>query len=199
MRHMSSQSRDTDGITVRSIVNRGGYAFIVNVIDVRVPLPIQLAENIRVAAATDEQILEMQRVLKPPGLSVGYYYEHEWVKQDSEPDRITDEARPLPRDKWRYFVIAWSGTQDTLIQFRKAANLVPPALLCYSQVLTSGEFGSGDSMGSVVEFVSVPDLHFEIPTAVVSVDSGVVESWKSALEAIKRLPKERHSGDRSGS
>lgn len=184
-------SVEVNGVTIK---NEGGYAFIVNVLDVKVDLPISITPTLRLEAATEHQIAEIKRMLVLGGLSIDFYYEQEWVLVENTEARTVRQTEILPRNRWRYYVISWCGEPSELATFQKAGNLVPPGILCYSEVYTAEKFGRGQQMGWKCEYVSVPDSYFKIPIEALTVDSEMVEAWRSALSAFMRLNHAAHPG-----
>ena len=174
--------------------NKGGYAFVVNVLDVQVDLPISITPTLRLEAATEQQIAEIKRLLVLGGLALEFYYEHEWTMLEASEIKTRHEARELPRNRWRYYVVSWAGLPEELATLRKGANLVPPGILCYSEVYTSEEFGKGQQMGRKFESVSVPESYFSIPIKALPVDTEIVEEWRGALTAFSKLDKAIHPG-----
>ena len=86
---------------------RNGFAFIVSQLDVQVSLPISITPTHRFEAASDAQIDEIRRVISiGSGLPISYHYEHEWIAHETE-NGMGHRARPLPRDRWRYFARKW--------------------------------------------------------------------------------------------
>ena len=188
---LNQDSVEVDEVTIK---NEGGYAFIVNMLDVKVDLPISLTPTLRLEAATEQQIAEMKGLLVLGGLSIDYYYEHEWILVENSEVRTVHRAELLPRNRWRYYVICWSGEPSELVTFKQAGNLIEPGILCYSEVYTSGQFGTGQHMGRKFESVSIPDGYFAIPIEPIVVDSETIKEWRSALSALAALDKGTHPG-----
>jgi len=180
------------GVTVTR-ENRGGYSFVANVLDVRIELPVSISPALRLQAASDPQILQVKRLLHLGGLPIEYYFQHEWTPYEQS-DGLCHRAVALPRDQWRYFVIAWAGHGVEIAPFQKAVNLVPPGILCYSQVFTSDPFGAGDYMGHKFESVSIPDTHLVAPPKLLTVDAEHIRDWQTTLAALARLDHGKHPG-----
>jgi Apea-like HEPN len=176
---------------------KGGFHIISNVLEVRVPLPICFAEDMRFDKATPEQTPRIRDQLRTMSMfsSPSSYYEFDWTEIRTSESSVQFQSTPLPEDKWRYYVLAFSGYGNQAYDFLSAANLVQPALTSFSNVLTDSEWGvgnvsgwGGDPMRAIVTY-EVPHTHkLEI------VDADVVDQIKRSFSKWLQLDKIQHEG-----
>jgi hypothetical protein len=158
---------------------RGGCSFVANVLDIKIELPSWISPTLRLQTASDAQISQVKKLFRATGGPITHYFEFDWRPVDPS-EGMGYRTFPLPRDQWRYFVIAWAGHGNQLAPFQKAVNLVPPGILCYSNIVTSDAFGQGNNVGWTVESVSIPDTHLVSPPNVLTVDAERIRDWRSA-------------------
>jgi hypothetical protein len=172
----------------------GGFAFIGTLLDVRLDLPLNIGERVRLERATDSQIVEIKRLLPAGGgLSLTYHYEHDWVPVTTQTG-TGHETRPLPRDDWRYFVFTWAGSNSHVNDVQRAVNLVPPPVSCVLQAFTRQRFGQGECKGFSVETVAAHYQHTDIPPKAVVVDAERIDLWRITCDRLREFDREQHSG-----
>ena len=159
-----------------------------SVLDARVPLPVEIGKHVRLQRADDAQIAAIKRLLPTGGgLGIAYHYEHEWVEIPPTLTSRGHQTRPLDRKEWKYFVLAWEGSNSHVHEVQKALNLALPSISCVAQVHTSEAFGLGQCNGVSVEAVAAHFQHQRIPPATVIVDDSVVDSWRAAHSKLQAL------------
>jgi hypothetical protein len=177
-----------------SIKMKGGYSFVVSNLDIRFPLPADITSTMRLERASDSQIREFKRTASPAMFSVELIYEHDWVDKD---DNVSGDRRHsvnISRDRWRYYVVAWSNWNSEFIQFQKAVNLVPPGIICHMQCITNEDFGRGPVVGRVFDGSTIPSSCIPIPPRLQLLDDDIFVSWKRSLNALNSFDRERHPG-----
>jgi hypothetical protein len=173
---------------------KSGYAFVISHFDVRVALPAMITPTLRLERASDAQIAEIKRTVSFGPMGITHYYEHEWVPGTTDTGGTCHQSVPLPRERWQYHVLTWSEWNMELLQFQKAAHLVPPGLLSYFQVITSEPFGQGRAVAHTFEAASIPQTYQLLPPEVEVLDDALLQAWRRSLSALRRLDAEKQPG-----
>ncbi len=131
--------------------NGGGFYFIATVLDVKLTLPADITQTIRVDRADQSQIAEIYRFLdSSQALGLGgfrrQHYEHDWIPI-CESNCTRYDIRALAPDEWRYYIIAYSGTGNDVIDLLKVMDIIPPYICAFSYVITTQPFGCGCPCG----------------------------------------------------
>lgn len=172
---------------------KGGFAFVASVLDVRVSLPVEISKHVRLQKADDAQISTIKGLLpNGGGLGIAYHYEHDWDEIPPTQTRRGHQTRPLDRKEWKYFVLAWEGSNSHLHDVQTALNLTPPSISCVAQVHTSEAFGLGQRSGVSVEAVAAHFQHQRIPPVTVTIDEGVVDSWRVTYSKVQALQRHKY-------
>jgi len=126
--------------------SRGGFWFVSTLVDVQADLPAVITPNVRLQRATDQQIKELKDVYPAVGF-FGHRIE-DGREVDSTKDKTeqmeTGEPFKLPREKWRYFVLAYSGDPEHAYGVKQIFLLGEPSCTCRTVVITSEEYGEGN-------------------------------------------------------
>lgn len=122
--------------------SKGGFWFVSTLVEVKAALPAVIAPNVRLQRATDQQIKELKEVYPADGF-IGYRME-----DGREVDLIACKTEHietrLPREKWRYFVLAYSGDPEHAYGVKQIFLLGNPSCTCRTVVHTSEEYGEGN-------------------------------------------------------
>jgi hypothetical protein len=183
-----------------SPLGKGGFHFIATVLDVKIPLPVDITPTLRLDRATDTQLEVIHQFLEAAH-EVGsrwsnrYYYESKWVKE-----RPTDRHSKIvqqPKEKWRYYVINFLGTNIEVSRFFSIADLVFPYLTSYAGCLTSEEFGQGERRGRVNDPLgsqSFYSYHMLLDSSPRPLNRKCLRKLQELLRKYDKLDKDKHEG-----
>lgn len=122
----------------------GGYWFVSTLVDVEATLPATITPHVRLQRATSAQIQQIKSAYPDePGFfghAIEDGRENNWKLSKDGKRGI---KRSLPRDKWRYFVLAYRGRREHAYQVKKLFLLADPPCTCRINVTTSREYGIG--------------------------------------------------------
>ncbi len=122
--------------------DKGGFYFIATILDIKIELPIDVTPTIRLERATDSQVDVISKSLE---LDMRAYYEEDCIKKNTTSSSY--RFVPLPKEKWRYYIISFSGGNcDTHFLF-SIADIVSPHLKSFLHYHTVEEFGVGEITG----------------------------------------------------
>jgi hypothetical protein len=128
-------------------MDTGGFFFIASVLDVKLPLPIELTPSIHLDRADSSQIATIQESLwnfehpnfPDPGRM---YYEYDWIPIGGV-SNIRSITEPIPEGKWRYYILAFSGPGNDVHELLKIMFVVPPYISAFASFRTTLPFGCG--------------------------------------------------------
>jgi hypothetical protein len=129
---------------------RSGVAFVVSHIDVDGDLPIQIIDNHIFRAASDSEISLIDSLLAqalPSGSHGLWVHYKSLVKEERYEGRTSYHLEDLPRDKWKYWVIAFEGTNHKVHELEKACMLLNPDIELGFQVYFQEPNQEGDRAG----------------------------------------------------
>lgn len=123
-----------------------GLSFIASCLQIEGALPIELTSRHTLRAATDTEIEILRRQIKrdcPESQSPWIVYESS-VREECHGNGTTRHFEALPRDQWRYWVIAFEGTNNELHELECLLLLLPVDLeieftLMYDQTSQQGD------------------------------------------------------------
>lgn len=127
-----------------------GIAFVVSHIDVDGDLPIQIMENHIFRPARDAEIGQIDQLLAqalPSGSSGIWVHYKALVKEERYEGRTSYHLEDLPRDKWKYWVIAFEGTNHKVHELELACILLNPDIEFGFQVYFQEPNQKGDNVG----------------------------------------------------
>ena len=106
---------------------RSGLAFIVSHLAVDGSLPVQLIPDHVFRAATDDEITQIKRTLQLsiPSDSYSWVPYEGLVKAEHRAGSTSFNIEPLPREKWKYWAIAFDGQNGQLHELELVAQLLP--------------------------------------------------------------------------
>ena len=182
------------------VMPKGGFDFIATALDVKIPLPADITPTLRLDRATDTQLEVIHQFLEAGspfgvGISNRYYYQAERVKE-----KPTDKHYKFvnqPKDKWRYYVINFLGSNSEGLRFFSIADLVFPYLASYAGWLTSEAFGQGEGRGRTYDpfgsqaFYSYHMLYDSSPR---QFDEKCLHKLQELLGQYDALDKTKHEG-----
>ncbi len=131
-----------------------GLAFIVSHISVSGGLPVEIIDQHTFRAATDPEIEQIKRVLEmsvPRDTNTWVPYE-KVVKTEYQTDGSrASHFEELPRDQWKYWVIAFNGPNSLLHEIELVAQILPFSfdigfVLFYGLPNQQGEFLARQTM-----------------------------------------------------
>jgi hypothetical protein len=132
------------------IMNSSGLSFIVTHIDVDGPVPFDLIDGHSFRAATDQEVIAIQKRLDAVslhGMPMGGIPYKQVVKEEKYEGGSYYHKEDLPRDKWKYWVIAFDGLSYLIDEIQRAAILLPTDLDIGLTLLFSGANQQGDLIG----------------------------------------------------
>ena len=151
---------------------RSGIAFVVSHIDVDGKLPMQIIENHIFRAASDTEIALIDQLLAQalPGGSSGLWVNYKaLVREERYEGRTSYHLEDLPRDKWKYWVVAFEGTNHKVHELELACRLLNPDIEFGFQVYYQSPNQQGDNAG-----------YSMIPLHLVEKYSWPQATWKNA-------------------
>lgn len=105
-----------------------GYAFVLTCIDVAAHVPFELAPKHWLQKADDQQIQTIKAHLTQLNgipIPLPSPYDHDVFLIPSETHKgSTHQYKPLSRDRWRYWIVAFEGSNDALPDLESACSLV---------------------------------------------------------------------------
>lgn len=139
-------------------MSESGLAFIISHIDVEEYSPIEFIPEHTFRAATDSEIERIKNQIEssvPRNLFSRIPYDSYYRKETKE-DITNYHLEPLPRGKWKYWVIAFNGYNDKISQIEQIALLLPVEFevgftFIYSDLNQMGRNGGTLSMPNIVE------------------------------------------------
>jgi len=138
-----------------------GFALVLDSLNVSAKLPFELIPDHCFRKAETQEIERIKKELSAYKLSETLY-EFEIIELANE----KHEGRRLPPEKWRYYVISFSPTNDKLGDLEYAANLLKNDInIGYAFFNDSSGFPSGIvyNMAQISTFFSDRHGHMEIP------------------------------------
>ena len=110
-------------------MNMHGYAFVMTPIDLLDGEGTEIAPKHRLVRASDFQIEEIkrffERLIPPMQAFRPSPYEHDVRSVREKPGHTTYHYDPLPRSKWRYWIIQFEGTNSHVHVLEQACSLIP--------------------------------------------------------------------------
>ena len=114
---------------------RAGFAFVANLSAVRGPAKMHLAKGHQLRRATAKEIETIRRSLQELSPSPRFLFTDLWERRLFQRDRIQEG---LPESEWRYFVIAFRGSNHTIASIREASEIAPVELEILFTVVNGG-------------------------------------------------------------
>lgn len=153
------------------------FVFVLNLIDVRGQLPIEVAPGHFFQKANTEQIKKINELLNlfrpyPHRILVQSPYEVNIIKVPGDkPSSYSYKYEPLPPNKWRYWIISFEGTNAEIEYIKSAASLLQHDLeLGFTILGKSSVVGDGYSWHgpSLFSFFDSPESNQ--PAVLITVD-----------------------------
>jgi len=107
---------------------KSGFAFVATHIEVAGSLPISLGDCISFRAATDAEIILIKEHLgrvAPAFYNSVPFYEGAWLESPTEGGGRKYEPTPLPRECWKYWVIAFDGSNSRVHDLEPLLRMLP--------------------------------------------------------------------------
>ncbi len=127
-----------------------GIFFILNHIDVKGDLPLQIIPDHTFRKAHKNEIEEIEKVLsisQPYGTNVIRKNYRSRIRREDGGDRTSYKVEELPESEWKYWVIAFNGWNEKLHEIEKCALLLEPDLDFGFQILYKYENQTGEVAG----------------------------------------------------
>lgn len=181
---------------------QSGLAFVASHLQVEGRLPIEVLPGYQFRAASDAEVQEIRRYLRaaiPPDTLTWVPYEGT-VKEERQGNRTTFHVEAVPREKWKYWVLAFEATNMWMHELEQLAQLLPVTfdvgfVLFYSEQSQGGTISGRTSMPlHVVERYSAPQ---RAHTNAELVTSDEIASIGNLYRALKGLSNEYQFIDRA--
>jgi hypothetical protein len=160
------------------------FAFVQNLLNVKHPLPFELAPNHFFRKANEIELPRIRAFLErsPAHRDPGIPYEFDLPLEKHSPTSGTIRWLPLARPDWRYYVIAYQGQGgETMYDLRMAGCLSTKELRSDLQF-----HGGGFGMSSSAVFSDLYYKHYTMTGSVVIEEADLIET-RSIYEGIKRI------------
>lgn len=178
----------------------GGFYFIGTPMTLDVALPMKISEGLRIDKASDAQIDTIHQFLAtnhPFYASRRTLYETDWIRDTTNPNSFSPLA--LPKPKWRYNVLTFSGTPSEAETFQRASNLCDLPIDCYPWALfTEQSFGQGEVIGASSSgampfiFNGPPRTSPAEPLPVVT--QNTLDQWLRSYRRLASFEADKHPG-----
>lgn len=105
------------------------FAFIANQLNVNCSLPFKIFENHYFQKANDIQIQEIKNHLKKSGYFSKDFqfnlspYELVYVQYENTSEKQSFKSQHLEPEEWKYYILAFQGTNSEIFNLRQVANL----------------------------------------------------------------------------
>jgi hypothetical protein len=177
----------------------GGFFVVANVLDTKLDLPIDITPSIHLDRADSSQVAEIQQSLwNSEYYSIPrqgrLYYESDWLPFRNN-GQTGYRTEPITADKWRYYILAFSGSENDVYNLLKITFLLPPYISAFAKFRTTLPLGRGSVFGRGMDasasqsFYSnlIAPQHFDLTQQ-------NVNDLKETLELYNRLDPTRHEG-----
>src|ERR1700685_111623 len=115
-----STTHDKDGPTSQTeAAPRLSYAFVMNVESLKESAEFRLVEGHELRRATAEEIAEIKETLARLGGFTHHLVRHLWERQWPK----VGPSKLLPETEWRYFVVAFQGSNSTFSELQSVFDL----------------------------------------------------------------------------
>ena len=176
----------------------GGFYFISSVLDMKVELPVQITPNLRLQKATEKQIEIINRSLeRNSGFIVttnAGIYTHETIITSSTEKNTSYEYRPLDKENWKYYVLAYKGNNYEAHLFLSIANIIPPYITSIFSYHTSEEYGDGELNGVGLNDLAKAAFYFYPILEAKEFDASSLQEAKELLGKLLQLDNKKHEG-----
>lgn len=172
-----------------------GLAFIASHLQVEGKLPVELIPGHTFRAATDTEVTDIRNYLSSSIPRDAYYWVpyDGLVKEERNGSRTTFHIEQLPREKWKYWVLAFEGTNRHIREIELVGQLLPFAfdfgfIFYYSEPSQTGILSGRQIMPlHIIERYSSPD---KAHANAESVTSEQLESIGKLFNTYQELPPE---------
>ena len=124
-----------------------GIFYILNHLDVKGDLPLQIIPDHTFREAHKKEIEEINRVLlrsKPPASGIFWAYFESVIRSEKNAGRTASHKfEESTESEWKYWVIAFEGWNEKLLEIEKCALLLEPDLDFGFQILYEYEHQAG--------------------------------------------------------
>lgn len=154
------------------------YAFIMNVWHLKDTESYSLAPGYELRRASPGEVRDIKEILESHGPTPQHLYMHLWECQWPHPGGSIDL---LPSEEWRYFVVAYRGSNSTAMELERTFDLAPLELEVGFTVSHSSDphFGRGISLN--------PGRLFHVLDKTFFNKSFFVDVSESDIEAIQTI------------
>src|SRR5438045_116682 len=129
-------------VTLGDRILSGGYWLIDTIVEVTAELPAEIVPGVRLERATDEQIAELKHMhphhFWGPDQPLSEGRENEHVVTERTESGYTSDSFPLPRERWRWFVLTYRGNGNAVHDFYKLCSIADPPFDFRGIVRTKG-------------------------------------------------------------
>jgi len=115
---------------------RSSYAFVMNIGSLAEPITLVRGHELR--RATDDEIDEIQKTLDRLAGFIHYHVRHLW-----EGNYVQGQFNVLPRNEWRYFLIAFQGLNETIGKLQQVFDITSAELEFGFTMMHHPDGGSG--------------------------------------------------------
>src|SRR6266853_559382 len=177
-------------------LSQGGYWLIGNLCDVRVPLPIEIAHDLRIERPNADQLAVIHDHLSraDPYTDLRFHFETHLVPVEGITGARTRET--LPEADWKYLIAAYAGhSRLNILDFFYACSTVEPTLFWIASIGTAGAFGVGATKSYGLDSTGIHARHLGFsPDGVDVIDATAVQRVRDAYNAIVALDRTAYRG-----
>ncbi len=174
----------------------GGFYFIANILDVPLTLPVTITPSIRLDRADTTQVSVIQKSLDNSGnfdpTIRRKHYECDWIEVGNG-----YRAETIPDEKWRYYILSFSGYGGGIIELLKISALTPPYISAFVSFSTTSPFGCGFLYAKGLDPFANQSFYFGQTVAKpYSLTTYDIENIQQNLELYNLLDPVKHEGIR---
>lgn len=135
---------------------KSGFAFIASNLIISGPFPIEILPNHVVRPASDSEIEIIRAFIakSTPGAHAQWVNYESVVKEEKYDGRTALHIDALPRNAWKYWVLAFESGNSLIHEIESMSNLLPVDIDMGFQIYFSQPNQSGEQMGW-----SIPPMH----------------------------------------
>ncbi|PZU96362.1 MAG: hypothetical protein DCE90_09920 [Pseudanabaena sp.] len=107
---------------------QSNIAFIISHLQVVGDLPVEILPNYIFRSATDSEVEQIKKIVKeslPYGRTTWVPYDAEVVETINSIGHTSYSHAPLPKERWKYWVIAFEGQNEKIHELQSLSRLMP--------------------------------------------------------------------------
>ena len=133
-------------------MTQSGLAFVASHLQVEGDLPIEVLPGHLFRAASEAEVVEIRRYLQaaipPDTFTWAQWAQYEGIIKEERQGSITKfHIEALPREKWKYWVLAFEGSNTTIHELEQVAQILPVSFDVGFVLLYSEQSQGGTIMG----------------------------------------------------